>query len=198
MKANSANWSAASASERKRLEKENENYASKIANLTGKSVYKDGNGVWWIDDKELYSYKTGGLADFTGAAWLDGTPNKPELVLNAQDTENFIALKDTLRTMSEQGLSLTSSGYANVDAISQLSKLTNISDILSRIRNQSNNSSNKSIGDINITIPIEHVDDYNDFIAQLQKDKQFEKFVRSVSVDLLSGRSTLAKNKYKW
>lgn len=198
MKANSANWSAASASERRRLEQENENYASKIANITGKSVYKDGDGVWWIDDKELYSYKTGGLADFTGAAWLDGTPNKPELVLNAQDTENFIALKDTLRAMSEQGLSLNSTGYTNVGVVSQLSKLTSISDILSGIRNQNGNNGNKSIGDINISIPIEHVDDYNDFITQLQKDKQFEKFIRSVSVDLLSGGSSLAKNKYKW
>ena len=41
-------------------------------------------------------YATGGLADYTGPAWLDGTPSKPELVLNAQDTKNFIALKDVL------------------------------------------------------------------------------------------------------
>ena len=46
-------------------------------------------------------YKTGGLADQTGPAWLDGTPSKPELVLNAQDTKNFLALKDVLsRAMS--------------------------------------------------------------------------------------------------
>ena len=42
------------------------------------------------------AYKTGGIADFTGPAWLDGTPSKPELVLNAADTKNFIALKDVL------------------------------------------------------------------------------------------------------
>ena len=41
-------------------------------------------------------YATGGLADFTGPAWLDGTKSKPELVLNAQDTKNFIQLKDIL------------------------------------------------------------------------------------------------------
>ena len=41
-------------------------------------------------------FKTGGLANFTGPAWLDGTPSKPELVLNATDTKNFIALKDVL------------------------------------------------------------------------------------------------------
>ena len=42
------------------------------------------------------SFLTGGLADFTGPAWLDGTQSAPELVLNATDTANFIALKDIL------------------------------------------------------------------------------------------------------
>lgn len=41
-------------------------------------------------------YKTGGLADYTGPAWLDGTKQRPELVLNQTDTQNFIALKDIL------------------------------------------------------------------------------------------------------
>ena len=41
-------------------------------------------------------FKTGGLADFTGPAWLDGTKTKPELILNQRDTENFIQLKDIL------------------------------------------------------------------------------------------------------
>ena len=36
------------------------------------------------------------MASTTGPAWLDGTPSKPELVLNAQDTKNFLTLKDTL------------------------------------------------------------------------------------------------------
>ena len=41
-------------------------------------------------------YSTGGLADFTGPAWLDGTKSRPELVLNQRDTANFIQLKDIL------------------------------------------------------------------------------------------------------
>ena len=49
-------------------------------------------------------YKTGGLADYTGPAWLDGTPSKPELVLNATDTKNFLALKDVLsKAMASTG-----------------------------------------------------------------------------------------------
>lgn len=46
-----------------------------------------------------HQYKTGGLADFTGPAWLDGTKARPELVLNARDTENFIQLKDILSSI---------------------------------------------------------------------------------------------------
>ena len=45
---------------------------------------------------DVRAYKTGGLADFTGPAWLDGSRTKPELVLNARDTENFLLLKDVL------------------------------------------------------------------------------------------------------
>ena len=48
----------------------------------------------WIETYK--KYKTGGLADFTGPAWLDGTPSRPELVLNQRDTANFIVLKDIL------------------------------------------------------------------------------------------------------
>jgi hypothetical protein len=54
--------------------------------------------------KELVGFNTGGLADFTGPAWLDGTKSSPELVLNARDTENFIMLKDILaEIMSSTG-----------------------------------------------------------------------------------------------
>ena len=49
-----------------------------------------------LKKRGVSGYKTGGLADYTGPAWLDGTPSKPELVLNARDTQNFIALKDVL------------------------------------------------------------------------------------------------------
>jgi hypothetical protein len=44
-------------------------------------------------------YKKGGLADFTGPAWLDGTKSRPEMVLNARDTQNFIQLKDILSSL---------------------------------------------------------------------------------------------------
>lgn len=53
----------------------------------------------WGGIKKRYEYKTGGLADFTGPAWLDGTKSRPELVLNQKDTQNFIQLKDILASL---------------------------------------------------------------------------------------------------
>ena len=50
-------------------------------------------------------YKKGGLADFTGPAWLDGTKSHPELVLNAQDTKNFIQLKNVLSDLMSDNIS---------------------------------------------------------------------------------------------
>lgn len=41
-------------------------------------------------------YASGGMNYTTGPAWLDGTRAKPEAVLNATETKNFIALKDIL------------------------------------------------------------------------------------------------------
>lgn len=52
----------------------------------------------WERDRlrKIGIYKTGGLNTTTGPAWLDGTPSKPELVLNSTDTKNFLALRDVL------------------------------------------------------------------------------------------------------
>lgn len=53
------------------------------------------------DKLRLLGYSTGGLADFTGPAWLDGTKAHPELVLNARDTQNFIQLKNILGSLMD-------------------------------------------------------------------------------------------------
>lgn len=147
--------------------------------------------------KYYYSaFKTGGLADYTGFAWMDGTPNKPELVLNAKDTENFIGLRDILRDMSQDTLSINNPNYSGFDS-SKLSGLTDISGILAGISVRNGDAGN-SIGEINITIPIDHVENYDDFVNQLRQDKKFEQLIQSMTVDRLTGGSSLAKNKYKW
>ena len=51
-------------------------------------------------------FATGGLADFTGPAWLDGTPTKPEIVLNPDDTENLLAAVQGLRSLDSTTMGL--------------------------------------------------------------------------------------------
>ena len=63
--------------------------------------------------KKGVKFATGGLASYTGPAWLDGTPSRPELVLNAKDTQNFIALKDVLAN-AMSGMGDTSNTYGDV------------------------------------------------------------------------------------
>ncbi len=90
------------------------NIVKAIANHDGLLTYKgtiyddlriDKNGYYYTKKaaeeakKQGIKFKTGGLADFTGPAWLDGTKSKPEIVLNQRDTENFIQLKDILRSL---------------------------------------------------------------------------------------------------
>ena len=44
---------------------------------------------WYVRKKDLDSllqYKNGGLIDFTGPAWVDGSRTKPEAILSAEDT----------------------------------------------------------------------------------------------------------------
>ena len=63
----------------------------------------------YAKDHNYPVYKTGGLATQTGPAWLDGTPSKPELVLNAADTQNFLALKDVLSKAVHSSSSISNS-----------------------------------------------------------------------------------------
>lgn len=56
-----------------------------------------------VDRTKLKAYKTGGLADFTGPAWLDGTKARPEIVLDAQDSRNFVQLRDILSAVLNRG-----------------------------------------------------------------------------------------------
>lgn len=119
------------------------------------------------------AYATGGLIDSTGLQMFHGTKNRPELVLNATDTQNFLAAAKLMREMNGLGgmmganLGLRSTGTEGGTAI----------------------------GAINLTVLIDHVQDYNDFVTQLRDDPKFEKLITSIAVDPLSGKSPFRKNR---
>ena len=100
-------------------------------------------------------YLTGGLADYTGLAWLDGSKSKPELVLNAKDTENFIVLKDILSDVLKGGLSRTkNSGDNYYDFHITIEEIANDYDVekmIQKIKEEINNDARyRNVNAINL------------------------------------------------
>lgn len=88
----------------------------------------------WYTASALQAYKKGGLANFTGPAWLDGTKTKPEAVLNTRDTQNFLQLRDVLsdvlnksRTIERSNSENNGDNYYDIDI--QVDKLSNDYDV---------------------------------------------------------------------
>ena len=116
-----------------------ERYNTKEHPLTISKLVELNPDVNWADtrptaeimwDRKYRIYKTGGLADYTGPAWLDGTKSKPELVLNARDTENFIVLKDVLSSLlSNNPTKGTTSGDNYFDITIQVEEISNDYDV---------------------------------------------------------------------
>lgn len=172
------------------------------------TVLGENNGYWkvrhhklssgvtgWFKKGDVKSYKTGGLVDYTGLAQLDGTPGKPELVLNSKDTDNFIGLRDALRAMASQPLTIGES-YAVSNILPTVTGITDVSNMISKISATPTISQNNNVtfGDIKI----DHVEDYNDFVTQLQRDPKFERMIQAMTTDILDGGSSLSKYKYHW
>lgn len=136
-------------------------------------------------DISKYAYnkfKSGGIVDYTGLAQVDGTPGRPESFLNAKDTYNFTVLKDLLDKAihgGNHGIDL----FAGITGISK-----------------PNGIKNSMFGDITyqINIPIDHVENYDDFVNKMRSDGKFEKLIQSMTIDQMAGRGSLSKNKYKW
>lgn len=139
----------------------------------------------WFKKSDVRAYKTGGLVNYTGLAQLDGTPSKPEYILNARDTQNFFAINKELKQLNDSGV------------------LNNLSNIYTRsvmpkdfLIQRADTPKNIEMGGIHINI--DHVQDYNDFVNQLRSDRKFEKFIQSMTVDRLAGKGSLGKNNFKW
>ena len=89
---------------------------------------KFSSGSYWIPisalqttdffGKELSAYKSGGMVYSTGPAWLDGTANKPEAVLNALQTEHFIKFTNALDNMFSNGNISNATSSVSIDTIS--------------------------------------------------------------------------------
>lgn len=54
---------------------------------------------WFSKKKYIKKFKEGGLADYTGPAWVDGSAERPERILTAHQNELFEGLVKTLEEL---------------------------------------------------------------------------------------------------
>ena len=115
---NKIDWMSASASKKASLNIENEKFRSTYGMGADTIPYED--AVRYM--QFLKRYKKGGLVDYTGMAWVDGTKSQPEAFLNTQDTRNLSELKEMLAAHFNSTTNKTIGGdcniYVNVDSIS--------------------------------------------------------------------------------
>lgn len=126
-----------------------------------------------LDNIVRGKFATGGIANYTGLAWLDGTPSKPERVLNAQQTESFERLVNVMDSLRASGVSLESLRNSMLDTRIHLPNLSPSIDPATIGGNVAN------IGDVNITIEEAELNDDRDYdeIAQIVG----EKFAKEIS-----------------
>jgi len=146
------------------------------------------------DAVAVKKYANGGLINYTGLAQLDGEKNKPEMVLSQEHTQDFANLMSTLEYMSDSKL-----GYAMPRAnYVELTGISDFSDKLRALHDSPGSSGNVDVGGIEITIPIDHVLDYNDFVTRMQHDKKFEEMVMAMTVDKLGSGGKFGKYRNSW
>ena len=114
----------------------------------------------WVP-KRYFQYDNGGLVDFTGPAWVDGTKAKPEAFLSAEDTK---LLKSKIFSNSTYSLRST------LEAIEKLGKtFANVS---------TDGASGQSINIENVEVAIQPGVISSDYDAKRAGEMALEEMVR--------------------
>ena len=81
-------------------------------------------------------YASGGFADYTGPAWLDGSKSKPEAVLSAKQTELFISLRDMLEKFGQTGGFNNAMGntYVDLDVNADIGSDYDVDSLVNRLK----------------------------------------------------------------
>ena len=116
------------------------NYLDSLSKAVIK-IIPTGSGSKGGGNMTMMKYATGGLNTTTGPAWLDGTRSKPELVLNAKDTQNFLTLKDILsevmaNSSSTDGTAKKGDTYINVSVQAELSNDYDVEKLTKKIKDE--------------------------------------------------------------
>ena len=98
----------------------------------------------YMYNPNLKIYKNGGLVNYTGPAWVDGTSNSPEAFLSAEDTErigNAAKLLSNIPALNHSNISTTNSSYGDTNIeinlnIDHVSSDVDIEEMLNRVKQE--------------------------------------------------------------
>ena len=142
------------------IESEKAAFKQEVINKWKKKFPYMNIGDFDVTSKPVYQwYKKGGLANFTGPAWLDGTKSNPERVLSPRQTKLFESM------------------------VSSLEKTANNSTINSGF------NSSYNIGEINTVIKVDRLDNQTDInkLAKQVEEKIVKDLRNRVSVSINKG-----------
>lgn len=124
----------------------------RMANEMGASVKDVTTGeVYQIPS--LLAYAQGGMVDYTGPAWVDGTKSKPEAFLDPEDTQNIAELTAVLSSQKSSSIPFTremisaAPSFGNIlyPALSSIPTSNNISNISTTTNNSTATSTNVEV-----------------------------------------------------
>ena len=102
-------------------------------------------------------FKYGGIADFTGPAWLDGTKQRPERILNADQTDDFETLVQIMDDLRNNGVSMDV-----LRSMARWSTSISIPTSLSHVGSDAYQGNSANIGDIFVNITEAQISDDRD------------------------------------
>lgn len=193
MKENSAAWADSSDSKRKELSDENMRLGNSLKSLLGENVYRGKDGVWYIGNRRLFDvYHSGGIVG--GGDHSDN--ERLAVLLNHEAVLTSDQLSDVSDTMSAYSKIIKDIGDIQIpnpaayisDAFKDITPVS--ASGASTVQNNNNSF------DISFTLP--NVKSYEEFMNAITGDSKFEKFLQSVTIDRVAGKSKLSKEKYRW
>ncbi len=161
------------------------------------AIYRDSGftrPLGWVSLEQIKGYKSG----------IRSVPQDEYAWTNEDDPETIIRKSDgaILTKLSPGDSVLNNMAHKNVwdmanDPSGFISK--NMSPRTSPDLPATTSSNNNMVqNDFNVNIGIDHVEDYNDFVKQLQKDRRFERLIHAMTVDLMMGKNSLGKYNVKF
>lgn len=152
--------------------KEKDGYTTRAAAQTAASNY--------IKEKKLQNakytthyYKHGGIADFAGPIWIDGTPSAPERILSANQTRDFESLVAIMDDFRNNGVPMNT-----LRDMARWSTSIHIPSALSNIGGSAYQGNSSSIGDVIVNITEAQITDDRD-VEELANIVG-QKFVREI------------------